>query len=309
MAAQKTGSRGTADTFFTQWLAYVERFGKAYDFGRRIDPVAGVTPPNPEPLPTEKCHEVLICSPHPDDEALTGGLALRLAAGGATVLNLAITLGSRPERKKARLHELEAACHRLGFACRPVCEPLAFNRLPAHNRRKVSPEWEQQMDILTAHLDREQPKLVLFPHASDKHPTHIAVHHLAMAAVIRHSTKNCRKLLIAETEFWHPLSTPNLLLGLRPEEVATLIAAITCHHGEITRHPYHLRLPARLMDNVRRFTESDEYGRAAIDLLFGETYHLAVADRGCLQQPAQSTVIQPETKLSLADLNSLCNIR
>lgn len=301
-------TKTTVNTPVDQWLTYVELFRRAYDLGRRIDPVEEVRHPLPVQPATEEGAGVLVCSPHPDDEALTGGLALRLAAGGATVLNLAVTLGNRQERKKARLDELSAACRVLGFACRTVCEPMAFSQLSPDDHLQKNDVWEKQVETLTNHLDREQPQLVLLPHVLDNHPTHIAVHHLAMTAVARHSSRNDRKLLIAETEFWHPMAAPNLLLGLRPEEVATLVAATFCHRGEVARHPYHLRLPARMMDNVRRFDEGGRYGSQAINLLFGEPYRLSLADRGQLQ-PAISrpTVIRPESPLSLADLQSLCD--
>src|SRR5437899_4971070 len=59
---------------------------------------------------------VLICSPHPDDEALVGGFALRaLRECNARVVNCAITLGADPMRKKGRLNELRASCAVLGF--------------------------------------------------------------------------------------------------------------------------------------------------------------------------------------------------
>src|SRR5208282_1683418 len=59
---------------------------------------------------------VLIFSPHPDDECIIGGLALRLLREAKwNVLNVAVTLGSRRERKVARLHELKMACDFLGF--------------------------------------------------------------------------------------------------------------------------------------------------------------------------------------------------
>src|SRR5262245_162364 len=59
---------------------------------------------------------VLICSPHPDDEALVGGFALRaLQESKARVVNCAITLGADRKRKQERLRELRASCAVLGF--------------------------------------------------------------------------------------------------------------------------------------------------------------------------------------------------
>src|SRR3989338_3589235 len=59
--------------------------------------------------------KVLIFSPHPDDEALIGGLALRFLRSGYRVVNVAVTLGSKLERRAGRLAELRDSCDCLGF--------------------------------------------------------------------------------------------------------------------------------------------------------------------------------------------------
>ena len=38
-------------------------------------------------------------------------------------------------------------------------------------------------------------------------------------------------------------------------DVADLMAALSLHVGEVARNPYHLRLPAWMIDNVRRGAE------------------------------------------------------
>jgi len=54
---------------------------------------------------------VLIFSPHPDDECITGGLALRLLREAKwNVVNVAVTLGSDRVRQAARRRELQNAC-------------------------------------------------------------------------------------------------------------------------------------------------------------------------------------------------------
>ena len=58
----------------------------------------------------------LIFSPHPDDECIIGGLALRLMReAGMRVVNVAVTQGSNKARQAGRLEELNAACDYLGF--------------------------------------------------------------------------------------------------------------------------------------------------------------------------------------------------
>src|ERR1039457_1018645 len=59
---------------------------------------------------------VLIFSPHPDDECITGGLALRLLREArGNVINVAVTLGSNRTRQAARRRELQNGCAALGF--------------------------------------------------------------------------------------------------------------------------------------------------------------------------------------------------
>ena len=71
--------------------------------------------------------KVVVCSPHPDDEALVGALPLRLRREcGAKVTNCAITLGSNVGQRARRLRELEAACVALGFGLNLVNPPGGF---------------------------------------------------------------------------------------------------------------------------------------------------------------------------------------
>src|SRR5271166_5622604 len=60
--------------------------------------------------------KALIFSPHPDDEVITGGLALRLLREAKwNVINVAVTQGSRKERQAERLAELKGCCDCIGF--------------------------------------------------------------------------------------------------------------------------------------------------------------------------------------------------
>src|SRR5438874_720108 len=72
------------------------------------------------PVPISKCPKVeissdapkvLLFSPHPDDEVITGALPLKLLRDAKwNVINVAVTLGSKPERKPERLEELRCCC-------------------------------------------------------------------------------------------------------------------------------------------------------------------------------------------------------
>ncbi|MDD1785566.1 PIG-L deacetylase family protein [Burkholderia gladioli] len=194
----------------------------------------------------------MLVSPHPDDECLVGGLALRLRReAGYAVLNLAATLGSLVERREARWCELSQACGRLGFA---LADAGFAGREPiSEARRHADPtSWERDVALLAALLDRYRPRLLMFPNARDGSATHIGVHRLVLDALQRYE----RPLWLAQTEFWGTLDDPNLLLELRKAEVATLLDALLCHRGEIARNPYHLRLASWLSDSVRRGGEN-----------------------------------------------------
>ena len=72
--------------------------------------------PSPAPTASPGAPVCLVFSPHPDDEALVGGLALRLRQeSGWRVVNVALTFGSRLERRAERWTELQASCQVLGF--------------------------------------------------------------------------------------------------------------------------------------------------------------------------------------------------
>jgi len=71
------------------------------------------------------------------------------------------------------------------------------------------------------------------------------------------------------------MADPNLMVELTEEHLATLITALTFHVGEVKRNPYHLSLPAWMMDNVRRGSELvGGQGGAAPEYPFATLYRL-----------------------------------
>ncbi|MEW6595123.1 MAG: PIG-L family deacetylase [Thermodesulfobacteriota bacterium] len=225
---------------------------------------------------------MVLCSPHPDDELLTGLLPLRLKEeAGAEVTNIAITLGSNPERRQERLAELRDACGMVGFGVRLAPEPEGFSDVSALARGIDPTGWQAKVETLAALLAELQPDLLILPHAQDSHPTHIGTHFLAKAAALDYSRATGAALLIAETGYWQPQPNPNLLVGASVEQVALLATALAKHRGEMVRYPYHRALPPRMIDAVRRSNELLQgYGSAPSGLLFGEAYRLAVVRQG-----------------------------
>src|SRR6185503_17846441 len=111
------------------------------------------------------------------------------------------------------------------------------------------------------------------PHDDDWNSTHIGTHYLVLDALAQAGAEF--ECLAVETEFWGAMKDPNLLVESSERDLIDLITALSFHVGEVKRNPYHLRLPAWLMDNVRRGSELvGGQGGGAPDFLFGTLYRL-----------------------------------
>src|SRR5215216_291331 len=96
------------------YYGYVSELARLVAEGRRF-PLGGFTAPA-RPALAADAPRALIFSPHPDDECIIGGLALRLQReAGFHVVNVAVTQGSNKARQAARWEELRAACDYLDF--------------------------------------------------------------------------------------------------------------------------------------------------------------------------------------------------
>jgi hypothetical protein len=123
-------------------------------------------------------------------------------------------------------------------------------------------------DVLIA----ERPSVVFMPHAGDWNTTHVGAHHLTVEAMARVPQFAC---LVVETEYWRAMAAPNLMVESSAADVADLVAALSQHVGEVSRNPYHLRLPAWMMDNVRRGAELvGGQGKDAPRFTFATLYRL-----------------------------------
>src|SRR5262249_52450533 len=125
---------------------------------------------------------VLICSPHPDDEALVGGFALRaLQESKARVVNCAITLGADRKRKQERLRELRASCAVLGFELKIPGWPRihGLENVKPQGAKSDPQRWHLNHALVKSVFEYAKPDVVLMPHAGDFHGTHKATHQLA----------------------------------------------------------------------------------------------------------------------------------
>jgi len=230
------------------------------------------------PKPPAGAPKALIFSPHPDDECIIGGLPLRLLREAKwNVINIAVTLGSKPERRTARWRELKNACDFLGFGLASA----DLVGIQPETRQKNRSYWKKAVQETARHLIQNQPRVIFIPHELDGHPAHRGTHGLVLDAL--KTLPAAFRCQVVETEFWAPLTQPNLLVESGAADVADLIAALACHVGEVRRNPYQARLPAWLVDNVRRGAELvGRRGGKAPDFTFATLYRLRQWLRGRL---------------------------
>jgi len=274
---------GTSNSY-APWLEYVRSVTRSVQAGRAIALGPSAAPPIPAAVAGASAGgpNVVYCSPHPDDESLSGALALRLRLeANARVTNVAVTLGSDPAQRPRRRSELASACRVLGFELVIPAEPGApaadgFENVTPGARKEDSKAWAAKARALSEIFDQELPEAVFVPHVDDYNSTHIATHRLVTDALAAHLARRASAaVVLIETEFWHPLAEPNLMIELTPEQVAIQLTAATEHGGEMRRNPYQLLQPCRLMDNVRRGSEVvGGQGAAAQPWDFAEIYRV-----------------------------------
>jgi LmbE family N-acetylglucosaminyl deacetylase len=250
---------------------FVYSFARLFAEGKSL-PLGGILSRHQSASP-QNASVALIFSPHPDDECIIGGLALRLLREtGLRVINVAVTQGSNPGRQQPRLQELKNACECLGFELEQTA-PNGLEKINPKARADDPEHWSDAVKIIATSLARHQPRAIFFPHEFDWNSTHIGTNFLVMDALKR-LPPNFQTILV-ETEFWGQMPSPNLLVESSVDDVADLVAALSFHTGEVRRNPYHLRLPSWLQDNVRRGAELvGGQGGAAPDFTFATLYRL-----------------------------------
>jgi N-acetylglucosamine malate deacetylase 1 len=238
----------------------------------RLQPLGGF-PSFPQPVLAPNAPRILVFSPHPDDEVIIGGVALRLLReSGWRVVNVAVTLGSKQARQAGRLEELRACCQCIGFDL-TLAGPSGLEGINPRRRQEDPAAWQSAVHIIAGILRDQAPRAILFPHDQDWNSTHVGVHWLVRDALeLLGPGLDC---LTLETEFWGAMATPNLMVELTPEHLGDLITALTFHVGEVQRNPYHLTLPAWMIDNVRRGAELvGGQGGASPDFTYATLYRV-----------------------------------
>jgi LmbE family N-acetylglucosaminyl deacetylase len=250
---------------------YVSELARLVQDGRHF-PLGGFRVPSRAAL-APGAPRALIFSPHPDDECIIGGLALRLMReAGMRVVNVAVTQGSNKARQAGRLDELKAACDYLGFDVIQTA-PGGLEHINIETRTGDPAQWQSSVEVIAAIIAEQRPKVVFFPHDSDWNSTHVGTHYLLVDALARQATDfTCHAV---ETEFWGAMATPNLMVESSVEDLAEMMTALSFHVGEVQRNPYHLLVPPWMQDNVRRGGELvGGQGRAAPDFVFCTLYRL-----------------------------------
>lgn len=248
---------------FVSELERLQRDGRNFQLGG--------FPAAPRPKAAADAPIALIFSPHPDDECIIGGMALRLQReAGMRIVNVAVTQGSNKARQEARWQELTGACNYLGFDLVRTA-PGGLEGVNVKTRSSDPSRWRQAVDIIADVIARHSPAIVFFPHDADWNSTHVGTHHLLADALARQPADfGCQ---VVETEFWGAMADPNLMVESSAADVGDLMAALSFHVGEVQRNPYHLLVPAWMQDNVRRGAELvGGQGRAAPDFTFCTLY-------------------------------------
>ncbi len=246
------------------YLKFVQQIEEQFQSAKKL-PAGGLEPCGARKLP-DAAPRVLLFSPHPDDECITGLLPLRLMREtGMRIINVPVTFGSNMERQPGRAEELKNACGFLGWTIFQRTE--GFRIL----------EKEDVVEI----LQTVRPSVVFMPHSKDWNSRHISTHFLVTAALAE--MEKSFSCTVIETEFWGAMDDPNLMIEADAATLAELVAAISFHVKEVERNPYHLSLPAWMQDNVRRGGELvGGQGGSVPDFTFATLYRLSRWEKGCL---------------------------
>jgi len=136
---------------FVSEYARLAAEGKSYPLGNASPLQRPQIPPG--------APNVLIFSPHPDDEVIIGGLALRLLREARwNVVNVAVTQGSRKERQAERLLELKNCCGCIGFGLVQTA-PSGLEKINPRTRAQDPAHWAQSVRVVADILAQYRPRV------------------------------------------------------------------------------------------------------------------------------------------------------
>jgi hypothetical protein len=206
----------------------------------------------------------LLLSPHPDDELLGCPAHLfGLRDAGWRIVNVALSLGKREERRPGRLLELERACERAGFEL--IAEP---------DGRAVPVERVLEL------ARRFDTRLLVAPSPHDDHPAHESAGRLALASV---RAGAAQRLWL--WGLWADIAMPNSLCVFDVERLDEIAQALSAHVGELDRNDFSrllrarallgsILLPERVFGYGSPGLEAGALAEAVCDLHLGETGEL-----------------------------------
>ena len=259
-----------------KYIEMVNTFEKVLNDGKQLD--LGNESPLSVPTLTDDSPQMLIFSPHPDDECVIGALSLRLREANVNVKNVAITLGSNVVERARRLEEVKDACVYLNWEL-ILCGDDGLDSVNLKCLKENRELWNSNVNVLYDILKKERPAIITIPNVDDANSTHIGVHMMMMEALKKMDEDF--ECTVIETEFWGANRSPNLMIQSSNEEVSQLITALSFHKEEVRRNPYHLTLCPWMMDNVRRGGELvGVQGGAAPDFTYATLYRCLKFENG-----------------------------
>lgn len=180
--------------------------------------------------------EVLLISPHPDDEIIgAGATAIKLKKAGFLVTNLAVSLG-RPEDHDRRRKELSEACARADFELVIPDEPAAISSGDdLEKAQKIIATW------VTDWLEIMNPAIIISPSVHDGHHGHEVV-----ARGVRDSLEQAdRTASWWMYQIWGELPYPNVYSPFGAKTLHSATRALRAHSGENARNDYEKMLKAK----------------------------------------------------------------
>ena len=136
--------------------------------------------------------KALVFAPHPDDEVIAGALSLRLLRErGFEVTDVAVTLGSRVERRSGRWREFCRPPAAMSASVWSTLERTGLEGIDLAARARDPACWALAAEAVTDVLTNQRPGVVFLPHAEDWNTTHVGVHHLVVESMRSLPTLAC----------------------------------------------------------------------------------------------------------------------